>query len=194
MNNYCKTIDTLDTTAITHITIPPSCGERTFLFVVQTVMKNGGKIWENPALGSDGSLQLTRVTFQSDDGRKKCCEEIEKAIEKELEKQRPISIKPVEGKEDQFEFRLNIKYLFVEFQKIMKEIYPVLEFVENNGGWFNPETRQFPGFDALEKLRDEKETKEIEAAFIAFGNFMGAYMLGAGFIGDDKFAIVPHEF
>ena len=203
MGNYCKHHTTIGgmfsgNTVITDITIPPSCGERILLFVIQTVMKTGGKIWENPAFGMDGSILLTPITFQSNDAREKCCEEIEKTIEKVLENQKPISINPVEGEEDNFEVRLNIKFLFLQFQDIMKKISPAIEFVENHGGWFDGETGQFPGFDALEKARadgtlDEEQAKEIDTALLTFGNFMGAYILGSHLIGDENTTIVPHE-
>lgn len=161
-------------------------------------MKNGGKIWENPGFGMDGSILLTPITFQSNDAREKCCEEIEKTIEKVLENQKPISINSVEGKEDEFELKLNIKFLFLQFQDIMKKISPAIEFVENNGGWFDGETGQFPGFDALEKARadgtlTEEQAKEINTALLAFGNFMGAYILGSHLIGDENTTIVPHK-
>ena len=76
MGNYCKHHTTIGGmfsggTVITDITIPPSCGERILLFVIQTVMKTGGKIWENPAFGMDGSILLTPITFQSNDAREK---------------------------------------------------------------------------------------------------------------------------
>lgn len=203
MYNYCKHHTTLggkfrDGTVITDITIPPSCGERILLYVVQTVMKHGGKIWENPAFGTDGSIFLTSITFKSDDAREKCCEEIEKTIEEILENQKAISITPVEGEEDKFEVKLNIKLLFIKFQDIMKKINPAVNFVENNGGWFDGENGQFPGFDALEKARadgtlSEEQAKEIDSALLAFGNFMGAYMIGSQIISDKNTIIVPHK-
>ena len=204
MGNYCKHHQTIGgrfsygTTIVTDITIPPSCGERLLLFAIQTVMKNGGKIWSNPAFNMDGSMLLTPVTFQSNDGREKCCEEIEKAIETALENQSPTSITPVEGEEEKFEIKLNIKFLFLQFQDIMKKISPAVEYVENNGGWFDSETGQFPGFDALEKARadstlDEEQAKEIDTALLTFGNFMGAYIIGSHLISDENTTIVPHE-
>ena len=203
MGNYCKHHHVIggefsDNTIVTDITIPPSCGERILLFAIQTVIKNGGKIWGNPAFGMDGSMLLTPITFQSNDGREKCSEEIEKAIETVLESQKPISITSIEGEAEKFEIRLNIKFLFLQFQDIMKKISPAVEYVENNGGWFDHETGRFPGFDALEKARadgtlDEEQAKEIDNALLTFGNFMGAYIIGSHIIGDENTTIVPHE-
>ena len=199
MDNYCKHHTTIggmfsDGTVITDITIPPSCGERILLFVIQTVMKNGGKIWENPAFGMDGSILLTPITFQSNDAREKCCQEIEKTIEKVLENQNPISITTVEGEEDKFEVRLNIEFLFLQFQNIMEKISPAIEFVESHGGWFDGETGQFPGFDALEKARADGTLGEEQAkALLTFGNFMGAYIFGSHLIDDENTTIVPLE-
>ncbi len=183
---------------VTDITIPPSCGDRILLFVIQTVLKHGGKICESPAFGMDGSIHLSPVRFQNDDAREKCCEEIEKTIETVLENQKPISINPVEGEEEKYEVKLNIKFLFLQFQDIMKKISPAIEFVESNGGWFDRETGQFPGFDALEKARadgtlNEEQAKEIDTALLTFGNFMGAYIIGSHLIGDENTTIVPHE-
>ena len=203
MGNYCKHHYHIgggfsDGTIVTDITIPPSCGERILLFAIQTVMKNGGKIWNGPGFGVDGSMLLSPITFRTNDGRKRCCEEIEKAIETVLENQKPISITPVEGEKGKYGIRLNIKFLFLQFQDIMKKISPAVEYVENNGGWFNSETGQFPGFDALEKARgdgtlSEEQSKELEEALLAFGNFMGAYIIGSHLIGEDTATIVPHE-
>ncbi len=203
MSNYCKHhlnigVGFIDGAIVTDITIPPGCGERLLLFAIQTVMKNGGKIWSDPAFGMDGSILLTPITFQSNDGREKCCKEIEKAIETVLEKQKPISITPFEGEEENFNFKLNIKFLFLQFQDIMKKISPAVEYVENNGGWFDHETGRFPGFDALEKARtdgtlDEERAKEIDNALLTFGNFMGAYNIGSYLISDENTTIVPHE-
>lgn len=203
MGNYCKHHQTIGgdfgcDTIVTDITIPPSCGERLLLFTIQTVMKYGGKIWSNPSFSIDGSIILAPVTFQSNYGREKCCEEIEKAIETVLENQKSISITPVEGEEEKFEIKLNIKFLFLQFQDIMKKISPAVEYIENNGGWFDSKTGQFPGFDALEKARadstlDEEQTKEIDTALLTFGNFMGAYIIGSHLIGSENTTIVPHE-
>lgn len=199
MGNYCKNYQALGLkfigdSIVTDINIPPSCGERILLFVIQTVIKNGGKIWENPAFGMDGSILLTPITFQSNDAREKCCEEIEKTIEKVLENQKTISINPVEGEEDKFDVKLNVKFLFLQFQDIMKKINPVIEFVENNGGWFDGETGQFPGFDALEKARADGTLNEEQAiALLTFGNFMGSYILSSHLIGNENTTIVPHE-
>ncbi len=203
MCNYCKHHQTLGGrfstgTIVTEITIPPSCGDRFLPFAVKTIMENGGKIWDNPTIGEDNSIVLTSITFQSNAGREKCCKEIEKSIKTVLKNQKPISITPVEGKNKQFDLKLNIKFLFLQFQEIMKKISPVTEYIENNGGWFDSETEQFPGFDALEKAREtgtlnEEQAKEIETALLAFGNFMGAYIIGNHIIKDGEIAIVPHE-
>ncbi len=168
-------------------------------FIVQTVvMKYGGKIWDNPAFGKDGSILLTPVTFPTPYAREKACTEIENEIEKVVKQQRPISVTPVDGSEEQFELRLNIKFMFAQFQEIMENVNPAFEFIESNGGWLDTKTGKFPGFDALENARknntlDEKQAKEIEDALAVFGKFMASYFLGSKLIDENTFNIVPHN-
>ena len=39
----------------------------------------------------------------------------------------------------------------------------------------------------------KEQAKEIDTALLAFGNFMGAYILGSHLIGDENTTIVPHK-
>ncbi|MCI8310014.1 MAG: hypothetical protein HFJ45_07620 [Clostridia bacterium] len=188
---YCKNYSNIggrfyDGTIITSITIPPGCGEQAVSYVLLKVLTLGGKIWENPAIGSDGSFLITPITFNSDESRTECCKDIEAYIESQM----PISINTVEGKENQYNLKLNLKYLFVQFQDIMKKIKPAIDFIENNGGWFDPETKQFSGYDALKKAYpnglSEIADTDLHAALIAFCNFMGAYTIGSTYMNDEN--------
>lgn len=157
MDKYCKHYPYFiggrfsDGTIITRITIPPSCGEQLLLFVFKKISEYHGIIWENPGLGSDGTLLFTTVTFPNDEVRNKCCEEIEEKIETLLENQKAISV--------------------------------LVDFLDNNGGLFDPDTGKLPGFEALEKAfqnssLDEDEIPKLETALLTLSKFMHSYLIG----------------
>ena len=183
----------MDLTVI-DITIPPNCGERLLLSVIQIIEKNDGKIWSDPAFNTDGSILLAPITFKNTDGRVKCCEAIEEVIETFLKKQKPFSFTPIEGEKEQFEILFDFNFLFLQFQNIMKQVYPVVQYIENNGGWFDYKTGQFPGFDALEKARtDGALDKETERALLTFGNFIVSYLLGKSLIKSDMLEVTHQK-
>lgn len=195
--NYCKNYTTIggrfsDDTVITNITIPAGCG-RILQFVVRSVLRNEGKIWENPALGvKDKSILLTTITFPNNEARRKCCEEIEEVIEQTvLMKHRNITVPLAEYGENRFDVNLNLHFLFCEFQSIMKKIRPAIEFIENNGGWFDEKNNQFTGLDELVKARAYGTLDETQkTALFEFSKFMSSYLLGNHIFDDTE---IPTE-
>lgn len=185
-----------DGTILTTVTIPPSCANqdsKLLVTIFQLVIEHGGKIWENPGISQNGSIVLTPITFFKNEEREKCCSKIEEMIEKA----QIISVKKIEGQEDALQIRVNTKFLFVKFHEILQEIKPATDFIDQNGGWFDPKTGAFPGFDALDDYRhndsvDRKKAKEIDDAIKIFGKFMMAYIVGYQSLGDGEISIVPH--
>ena len=200
-NKYCTHATSLgqrfsDGTILTTVTIPPSCVNqdgKLLIEITKMVFKHGGKIWEAPAISQNGSLVLSPITFFQNEEREKCCSEIDKMIDKH----QIISVQKIEGEEEAMQVRVNLKFLFVKFHEILQEIKPATDFIDQNGGWFDPKTGAFPGFDALDDYRhndsvDSKKAKEIDDAIKVFGKFMMAFIIGYQSLGDDEVSIVPH--
>ena len=137
-------------TIITQVKIPPSCGNL-LLFVFKKVSEYNGLIWDNPYLGSDGTVLLGTVTFTDDIKRSKCCEEINQKIETMLKQQKAISV--------------------------------LIDFIDNNGGWFDSETGKLLGFNELEKafrenLLDEDTESILQDAIFVSSELMRSYLIG----------------
>lgn len=173
--SYCNTYFTIGNpfcgdTDVTGITIPSGCS-RILQPVLKTVLMNGGIFHHNPAFGgTDKAIFLPFITFPDDEARKKCCEKVDDLIEQTLliEHQK-ISITLVECNGNKFDANLNLCCLFCQYQDIAKKINPIIKFIEENGGWFDEQTKQSPGFKALIKARaNDALTAEQTAALFDF--------------------------
>lgn len=173
---------------ITEVIIPPSQVSRLELYVMQLMFQLGGKGLDI-GLGSDGSMRI-EAFFYDDAKRQEFCETIEKAIDAG----QPISVTSTTGEngEEMIELKINLKFMFAEFQAIMDKIQPVIQFIDANGGWFDEETGNFLGVDALETAQGAGTLpKDVGDAIEIFGTFMGAYMIGSKLISGSS--IVPHN-
>lgn len=186
---YCKNYQRLeDLKIITEVIIPLSQVSRLELYVMQLMFQFGGKGLDI-GMGADGSM-LIEAFFYDDAKRQEFCETIEKAIDAG----QPISVTSTTGEngEEMLELKINLKFMFAEFQAIMDKIQPVIQFIDANGGWLDEETGNFLGIDALEPAQSAGTlSKDIEEAIGTFGTFMGAYMIGSKLI--NGFSIVPHD-
>ena len=186
---YCKNYQRLeDLKIITEVIIPPSQVSRLELYVMQLMFQLGGK-GLNIGMGVDGSM-LIEAFFYDDAKRQEFCETLEKAIDAG----QPISVTSTTGEngEEMLELKINLKFMFAEFQAIMDKIQPVIQFIDANGGWLDEETGNFLGVDALETAQGaETLPKDVEEAIGTFGTFMGAYMIGSKLINGSS--IVPHN-
>lgn len=186
---YCKSYRGIDDMQIiTEVIIPPSQVSRLQLYVMQLMFQLGGK-GLNLGMGVDGSM-LIEAFFYDDAKRQEFCETVEKAIDAG----QPISVTSTTGEngEEMLELKINLKFMFVEFQAVMDKIQPVIQFIDTNGGWLDEETGNFLGVDALETAQDTGTLpKDVEEAIETFGIFMGAYMIGSKLISGSS--IVPHN-
>ena len=186
---YCKSYRGIDDMQIiTEVIIPPSQVSRLHLYVMQLMFQLGGK-GLNLGMGVDGSM-LIEAFFYDDAKRQEFCETVEKAIDAG----QPISVTSTTGEngEEMLELKINLKFMFVEFQAVMDKIQPVIQFIDTNGGWLDEETGNFLGVDALETAQDTGTLpKDVEEAIETFGTFMGAYMIGSKLISGSS--IVPHN-
>lgn len=186
---YCKSYRGIDDMQIiTEVIIPPSQVSRLQLYVMQLMFQLGGK-GLNLGMGVDGSM-LIEAFFYDDAKRQEFCETVEKAIDAG----QPISVTSTTGEngEEMLELKINLKFMFVEFQAVMDKIQPVIQFIDTNGGWLDEETGNFLGVDALETAQDTGTLpKDVEEAIETFGTFMGAYMIGSKLISGSS--IVPHN-
>lgn len=186
---YCENYRRMeDMQIITKVIIPPSQVSRLELYVMQLMFQLGGK-GLNIGMGTDGSM-LIEAFFYDDAKRQDFCETVEKAIDAG----QPISLTSITGEngEEMLELNFNLKFMFAEFQAVMDKIQPVIQFIDTNGGWFDEETGNFLGVDALEIAHGAGTLpKDIEQAIETFGTFMGAYMIGSKLI--SGISIVPHN-
>lgn len=189
---YCKNYTALGTcyegNTITEITIPPSQVSRLELYVMQLMFQLGGKGLD-VGIGTDGSM-LIKSFFYDNAKRQEFCETVEKAIDAG----QPISVTSATGEngEEILELKINLKFMFAEFQAIMDKIQPVIQFIDANGGWLDEENGNFLGLDALETAqRSGTLPKDAQEAIGTFETFMGAYMIGSKLI--DGASIVPHN-
>ncbi len=186
---YCSNYKALaNSQIITEVTIPPSQVSRLELYVMQLMFQLGGK-GLNIGMGADGSM-LIEALFYDDAKRQEFCETVEKAIDAG----QPISVTSTTGEngDEMLELKINLKFMFAEFQAVMDKIQPVVQFIDANGGWLDEETGNFLGVDALETAQHAGTLpKDVEEAIETFGTFMGAYMIGSKLISDSS--IVPHN-
>ena len=172
MANYYKNHETPgvkfnNSSIVTEFILPYFCSDELREFVINTIRENGGVLWSNPLKNADGSISLYPVTFKSDDSRTHCCEIIESVIEQQ----------------SHTSFKLNIKSLLIEYQLIQDNIRPLMDYIENNGGWCDIELDRFPGYEALvNALKNNRLNEDEFKALILFGNFMTAHTIGKQFL------------
>ena len=183
MANYYKNYETPgikfnNSSIVTEFILPRFCSEELLQFVIQIIRECEGVLWNNPLTKDDGSISLYPVTFESDEYRTECCEIVESIIEQQ----------------SRTSFKLNVRSLFIEYQLIQEKIRPIIEYIENNGGWCDIEQDQFAGYDALADAIKNKRLNDDEfKALILFGNFMTANVIGKQFINVDESCIVPNK-
>ena len=190
MMNHCRNLNIMNShlNPITEIIIPPSQVSRLELYVMQLMFQYGGKGLEI-GMGMDGSMRI-EAYFPDDAKRQEFCETIDKAIDAG----QPISVTSStdENGEEMLDIRINLKFMFAEFQAIMDKIQPVVHFIDENGGWMDQKTGNFLGVDALEAARGAGTLPEdVEQAISTFGTFMGAYVIGSKLV--NGASIVPHQ-
>lgn len=60
----------------------------------------------------------------------------------------------------------------------MKKLQPILQFIDENGGWADEETGNFLGIDNLTKALDNGTlSKDVMEALDTLGVFMGEYLI-----------------
>lgn len=174
--SYCENFKPLNSRyPVTTITIPPDQVRRMELRVMQLIVQFNGKPM-GVGLGSgDGSLVYQAVFFD-DATRQQFCD----TVNKEIDSGRPIIINKLDGQNgEDYEVKINIKFMLAKFHSIMGDLQPLFSYIEANGGWATSE-ENFPGADALDNaIRTETLSPEILEAVSAFGSFMGAYYLGS---------------
>lgn len=174
--NYCNSYRLLENqSVITMVIIPPTVVERLELYVMQSVFNFNGKIMR-VGLGADESM-LFEVIFQDNTKRQMFCEEVNREIEECLPFKMSSSMEK-DGKEA-LNVKLDLREALERFREIMEEIRPAIQFIEENGGWLDKKTGEFPGMDALKKaLKEERMSDEMMKAIIALGNFMAINIIG----------------
>lgn len=174
--SYCESFMPLNSRyPITTITIPPDQVRRMELRVMQLIIQFSGKPMGVGLGPEDGSL-IYQAVFFDNNTRQQFCD----TVDKEIDSGRPITVTKLDGQNgEDYEVKINVKFMLAKFHALMGELQPLLDFIETNGGWPTSE-ENFPGADALDKaIRDETLSPEILAAVSAFGSFMGAYYLGS---------------
>lgn len=174
--SYCESFMPVNSRyPITTITIPPDQVRRMELRVMQLIIQFKGKPM-GVGLGTDKDSLIYQAIFFDDATRKQFCD----TVDKEIDSGRPITINKLDGQNgEDYEVKINLKFMLSKFHSIMDELKPLLSYIEENGGWPTSEEK-FPGADALDKaIRDNTLSPEILNAISTFGNFMGAYYLGS---------------